>query len=129
MANTTDAARQAASRLEEELREALASLQHVEREIPALSRAEDDEGGVPSNHMADQGSDVYEIERLTTYRGDLNDRIEQIRAAQERLAQGTYGTCQRCGQPIAQARLDAIPWAAYCIDCQEIIDRDGGSRA
>jgi len=123
MADTTDAAQQAASRLEEELREALESLQHVEREIPALSRDEDDEGGVPSNHMADQGTDVYEMERLTAYRADLNDRIESIRAAQERLAQGTYGTCQRCGRQIAPDRLEAIPWAAYCIDCQEIIDR------
>jgi DnaK suppressor protein len=33
---------------------------------------------------------------------------------------GTYGTCERCGRPIAEERLEAIPWALLCIDCKKL---------
>ncbi len=51
--------------------------------------------------------------------------LRQVRAALERLEDGSYGICQRCDQPIPARRLEALPWAAYCVKCQEIIDRDG----
>jgi RNA polymerase-binding transcription factor DksA len=38
---------------------------------------------------------------------------------------GSYGTCTECGEPIANNRLKAIPWAAHCIRCQDVIDRNG----
>ncbi len=44
--------------------------------------------------------------------------IAQLTDALERLRAGTYGTCVRCGDPIAPARLEAIPHAAACIGCQ-----------
>lgn len=124
MAKNIDRERMYADRLNAELREALESLQRVEQEIPALSRDDDQEGGVPANHMADQGTDVYEMERLNTFRAELNDRIQMIREAQERLTDGAYGACQRCGKQINPERLETLPWAAYCIDCQEIVDRE-----
>ena len=124
MAKNIDRERMYADRLNAELREALESLQRVEQEIPALSRDDDQEGGVPANHMADQGTDVYEMERLNTFRAELNDRIQMIREAQERLTDGASGACQRCGKQINPERLETLPWAAYCIDCQEIVDRE-----
>lgn len=48
--------------------------------------------------------------------------IEQITAALNRLTQGTYGRCTRCGQQIAPARLEALPYAAACIECQSHVD-------
>jgi DnaK suppressor protein len=57
----------------------------------------------------------------------LRDRAEQhlalVDAALARLEAGTFGRCLRCDQPIAPERLEALPWAAHCIDCQRIIDR------
>ena len=41
-----------------------------------------------------------------------------------RLEAGTFGTCVRCGKPILLERLEALPWAARCIDCQRIARRD-----
>ena len=41
-----------------------------------------------------------------------------------RLDDGTFGTCVRCGQPIAAERLEALPWAPRCIDCQRLADRE-----
>ncbi|MFK4837214.1 TraR/DksA family transcriptional regulator [Microbacterium sp. ZW T2_14] len=44
--------------------------------------------------------------------------IEQISAALNRITQGTYGRCTRCGAQIASARLEVLPYAAACIECQ-----------
>lgn len=43
--------------------------------------------------------------------------ITQIRAALQRIETGSYGTCVRCGEPIAEARLDALPWPPLCRSC------------
>lgn len=43
--------------------------------------------------------------------------IAQLRAALSRIADGTYGTCVICDEPIAEARLDALPTATVCVDC------------
>jgi RNA polymerase-binding protein DksA len=45
--------------------------------------------------------------------------IESIRAAIQRLENGSYGVCVECGEPIAEARLKALPVALLCIDCAE----------
>ena len=52
------------------------------------------------------------------------DRLA-IRAALRRLDDGSYGVCEGCGEPVAPARLDAIPWAALCLPCQQDWDRLG----
>src|SRR5690242_10632859 len=44
------------------------------------------------------------------------------RDAIERIEDGTYGICVECEQPIAAARLNAVPWAGLCIRCQEVVD-------
>lgn len=53
------------------------------------------------------------------------DKLEliEIDEAQERLRNGTYGECTDCGEPIALARLQATPWVARCIDCQEAFEK------
>jgi DnaK suppressor protein len=113
-----------AARLAEELRSGQEDLRQIQGDIDALARDERQEGTAPTNHMADEGSNVYERERLLTIRMELEERVQLVQAAQERLASGTYGKCQRCGQPIAEARLEALPFAMYCIECQEIVDQE-----
>ena len=48
--------------------------------------------------------------------------VEQITAALNRLSAGTYGRCTRCGGQIAPARLEVLPHAAACIECQSHAD-------
>src|SRR5579862_8292852 len=50
--------------------------------------------------------------------------LRQVRAALERLADGTYGQCLRCQEPINPRRLAALPWAQFCLQCQEEADRE-----
>lgn len=45
--------------------------------------------------------------------------LREIDAALERLRDGGYGTCMDCGITISRKRLDAVPWARYCVTCQE----------
>ncbi len=48
--------------------------------------------------------------------------MSAINQAMQRINDGTFGTCLSCGQDINLKRLEALPWAQYCITCQELID-------
>lgn len=58
--------------------------------------------------------------QLSTGERELVKRIE---AALSRVDAGDYGSCLHCGKKVQMARLDAVPWARHCIDCQELQDR------
>ncbi len=49
--------------------------------------------------------------------------LKEVQAALNRIEDGSFGTCLRCDEPIPEKRLKALPWAAYCVACQETIDR------
>lgn len=49
--------------------------------------------------------------------------LRRIESALRRLADGEYGICENCDQPISAKRLSAVPWAHLCIRCQEAADR------
>jgi DnaK suppressor protein len=49
--------------------------------------------------------------------------LKEIQAALRRLDEGSYGLCMGCEKPIPKKRLVALPWAAYCVVCQEALDR------
>jgi len=56
-------------------------------------------------------------------------RLRNLRAALDRIRDGTYGTCMFCEEPINDKRLAAIPWAAYCVACQTMLDeQEKGAR-
>jgi RNA polymerase-binding transcription factor DksA len=118
-----------AKRLEQERASTQSDLDSVSQEIDGVTADDEQEGGVPSNHPGDEGSDVYENERLQTVRAELEARLALIDAAQQRLADGTYGTCARCGKPIPRARLEALPWAEYDVECQGIVDGEDPNRS
>lgn len=96
----------------------------LETEVRDLGVAQGMESGGLGNHMADDGSDVAEQERLTTISNDLQEMVNEVTRAEQRLADGTYGTCERCGKEINPDRLEAFPWVAYCIECQAIVERE-----
>jgi RNA polymerase-binding transcription factor DksA len=50
-------------------------------------------------------------------------QVESLNRALERIRQGTYGVCAECGGDIEPKRLEAIPWARYCVTCQEARER------
>ena len=49
--------------------------------------------------------------------------LREIRSALRRIDEGTFGTCLHCEEEISQRRLQAVPWAGLCLQCQEAADR------
>ena len=49
--------------------------------------------------------------------------LKNVQAALARFDNGTFGVCLRCDEDIPEKRLNALPWAAYCVKCQEVVDR------
>jgi RNA polymerase-binding protein DksA len=67
--------------------------------------------------FADQAVQTQNDEVLQAIGTSGAAEIQQIDRALERLKAGTYGTCQRCGQPIEAGRLKAVPYAIHCAAC------------
>ena len=82
-------------------------------------------GPMTYGSQAAAASQVFEQQRDLALRDRNQDHLEQVEAALRRLDEGTFGACVRCGRPIAAERLEALPWAAHCIDCQRIVGRGG----
>ena len=80
------------------------------------------------NHMAEQGSDVYEQTLSLDIAASQRKLVAEIEQALQRIEDGTYGVCVMMGTPIGKARLDAKPWAKYCIEAARRMER-GGSLA
>jgi DnaK suppressor protein len=55
--------------------------------------------------------------------------LRNVRAALRRIAEGSFGVCQLCEEDISSKRLAVVPWTAFCISCQEIVDRSQGDGA
>jgi RNA polymerase-binding protein DksA len=73
--------------------------------------------------FADAGTATFERERDLSIRNNIRDLIDQITRAIQRIEEGTYGTCERCGRPIDAARLKALPHALLCMDCKRREER------
>lgn len=67
-------------------------------------------------NFADHAQVTAEQVENATLAASLRDQLADVDAALGRLEDGTYGTCEVCGQPISAARLEAMPSTRYCID-------------
>ena len=88
----------------------------VERTEDYGREADDD----VSQDPADKASNSYTKELLFSQSTNERNTLKLIEDALARLEEGSFGECQNCGNDIQAKRLDAIPWAAYCIRCQEL---------
>lgn len=110
--------------LEQERERIRSTLDHLQGEHPGSLEDETEELATASdNHMGDVASAT--LDREIDY--SLGDNSEQvladIDAALQRIDDGTYGTCTKCGREIAPERLEARPWASLCIDDARAAER------
>lgn len=88
-------------------------------------------GGGPESysfHMADEGTDAMEREKkflIASQEGELLYRIDEALRRMYRN-EDEYGICQECGDPVSHERLEALPYARLCIDCQEQEEGESG---
>jgi len=75
-------------------------------------------------HLADHASEMVDREVDESLEENAEELVRDIDRALEKIADGTYGTCERCGTTIPQARLDAVPYATLCLSCRQLEERE-----
>ena len=76
---------------------------------------DEDAGFSDRSHSTEERSRVIAVVRA------LRSNLHDVERAITKMDGGTYGVCERCGNPIAPERLEAIPWAILCIDCKRLV--------
>lgn len=109
-------------RLETERARVLEARQHlIDDTSRSMEDAVDEDGN--DSHMADSASETLDRGIELSLEDNADHLIAAIDAALGRLEAGTYGQCERCSQPIAEERLEALPWATKCIECKRLEER------
>jgi RNA polymerase-binding transcription factor DksA len=108
-------------RLEDERARRLALAERLRHE--EADPVESSELSTIDQHPAELGTETFERELELTTLTIVEGELKEIDDALRRLDQGTYGICEECGKPIDEARLEAVPWARYCVVDQARVER------
>jgi DnaK suppressor protein len=74
--------------------------------------------------LGDQATTAYTREFLFELGNGDRRLLKEVVIALRKLDEGGFGDCERCGEPIADRRLEALPFARYCIDCQRLVEQE-----
>ncbi len=83
--------------------------------------------GIAVERSADQLDEIQWASERAIAVSKLDREFGQLRSARaalRRIEEGSFGTCQRCDEAIHPKRLAALPWAEFCIRCQEVLDQN-----
>jgi DnaK suppressor protein len=100
--------------LQAEYERSLIEITELQRERLADSAGDD---------QADTGTKTFEREQEITLANTLLERITQVERAIDRVGEGNYGYCERCGNAIPVERLAAFPSATLCVSCKQLEER------
>ncbi|GIM96364.1 TraR/DksA family transcriptional regulator [Paractinoplanes toevensis] len=100
--------------LQQEYDQSITELTELQRDRLADSAGDDD---------ADTGTKTLEREQEITLANNLLERVNQVERAIDRLGEGNYGWCERCGNAIPVERLAAFPSATLCVSCKQLEER------
>jgi RNA polymerase-binding transcription factor DksA len=87
------------------------------------ARAEGSEASAFGMHQADAGSDAYDRDFALSLLSQEQDALYEIDEALKRIDLGSYGKCEMSGKPILRARLEAIPFARFTVECQSQLEK------
>ncbi|HEV3279569.1 MAG TPA: TraR/DksA family transcriptional regulator [Terriglobia bacterium] len=104
------------NRLTEKKQELVRLVHEIDRD----GREADEEG---TQDLADKAANAYTKEFLFHQSNDNRQILTLVNEALDRTKDGSYGICMECGQEVQAKRLDAVPWARHCIECQEKQDK------
>ena len=106
-----------------ELRDAMVDSMAGVAQGTLRSRAEGSEASAFGMHQADAGSDAYDRDFALSLLSQEQDALYEIDQALKRIELGTYGKCEMSGKPIPHARLEAIPFARFTVECQSQLEK------
>ena len=109
--------------LVDERKRVVAAIQNLHDDHPGTISDETGEDAVFDNHLADTATETYDRELDYTLEENSENVLAEIDAALKRIDDGTYGICTNRGEQIPLERLEALPWATLCIDCQRERER------
>lgn len=102
----------------------LADAHHLDAELHQSGESADAKSY--GAHIAESAS-LHSALDIARAQSQVEDGIlTAIEESLQQLAQGVYGRCARCGESIGYARLSAKPYARYCVDCRELVEKNGG---
>ena len=111
------------SKLEAQKEEVKSLLQQMEKNGTIKSNEEfSSELSTYDNHPADSASSLYDKEKGLIFQKNEEIIIDKIDNALKDIEKGTYRKCKKCGREIDEKRLEYVPYAEYCIECQKKID-------
>ncbi len=92
-------------------------LAEIDDQMTTMERKPADQGSISFGKRIGEGTSMA-VDRLTQVA--VHDKLQVIRGdvvrAFAKLDEGTYGTCDACGKPIPEARLEALPWTVFCVE-------------
>jgi RNA polymerase-binding protein DksA len=98
------------------------ALRYLHEENPGSIEDESDDEAF-DNHLGDTAAVTFDREIDYSLEDNSGHVLAAIDEALKRIEEGTFGTCARCGKPIAEERLEAMPYATKCIDCKRLEER------
>ncbi len=103
-------------RLEDEHDRLTEILEELEEDLETSRMTETAAERSPDPGNAEAGSMKFEYEKERSLGENTRDLLRKVERAQERMDEGKYGICERCGKAIPVARLEAIPYATFCVE-------------
>jgi RNA polymerase-binding protein DksA len=117
---TKDELAEVRGHLRDDVKRLTAELKVADGDLHDLMR---DAGDGAGNDQADVGSSTFERDQEMTIVNNARDMLLQSQHAIERIADGSYGVCENCGEPIGKMRLMAFPRATLCMSCKQREER------
>jgi DnaK suppressor protein len=74
--------------------------------------------------LGDQASSAYNREFFFELGNGDRRLLKEVVSALQKISEGGFGDCERCGETIAEKRLEALPFARYCIACQRAVEEE-----
>ena len=110
------------------LEEEQARLNSEHAQLEADSGGQERREGSPFGKREEEAAESAELEKRLALETRIRRQMVQVERALDKIKEGNYGTCDRCGQPIGEGRLEALPWASLCLKCKAELATDPRSK-
>jgi DnaK suppressor protein len=107
--------------LENERRRLEDQLQQLKASRPTENRRE----GSPFGKREEEATETADLENRIALEKHTRDQMAEVEKALDKFEKGKYGLCESCGKPINPARLEALPQALYCMECNANLTKNG----
>lgn len=109
--------------LKEEKDRTRQEIDNLKESVQDITAPQDDEYSAATHHQGNVASEEEEKETLMKLIERNQKKMKEIKAALDRIEKGTYGVCEDMGKKIQKERLEAIPYARYCVDARKKDDQ------